>query len=195
MVERTFSLDGSGEHDATGASGTIDNELGAVGFDTGTGDDSGTGDSGGDDFTFDPVRHLGPDRTNADGSFTRKRKRKSGGKSESRATAAPRSKTKADHSASIDALTNTLIIVHAGLASVSKIKELEIDQTEGKSLAIALANVLAEFDIQPDPKVQAIVGLVVAGASIYGPRMYLYNERMKAEKAKRVPQPFQVVPQ
>jgi len=191
MVERKFSLDGSGELDATGAGGTIDGELGAVSFDTGN--SSEPGDVGGDDFTFDPERHIGIDRTNADGSYRRKRKRKGGGNSESRATAAPRSKTKADHSASIDALTNTLIIVHAGLASVTKIKELEIDPTEGKSLAVALANVLAEFDIQPDPKVQAIVGLVVAGASIYGPRMYLYNERMKAEKAKRVPQNFQVV--
>jgi len=79
------------------------------------------------------------------------------------------------------------------LASVTKIEELSLDQTEGKTLAVALANVLAEFDIQPDPKVQAIVGLVVAGASIYGPRMYLYNERIKAEKAKRTNQSFQVV--
>lgn len=71
------------------------------------------------------------------------------------------------------------------MASVSKVPEFEIEQTEAKTLAQALANVLAEFDIQPDPKVQAIVGLVVAAGSIYGPRMYLYNERVKADKAKK----------
>lgn len=194
MVERTFSLDADGT--GVGVVGNGDDEgaaFGAVNFGDGGSDGGDGGDSGGgDDFTFDPDRHISFDKRNADGSYRRKRKRKSGGNNEGRTTASPRSKTKADHSASIDALTNTLLIVHAGLASVTKIEELSLEPTEGKVLAQALANVLAEFDIQPDPKVQAIVGLIVAGGSIYGPRMYLYQERMKREKAKNVT-PFPVV--
>jgi hypothetical protein len=42
--------------------------------------------------------------------------------------------------------------------------------------------VLIEFDITPNPKVQAIVGLVMCCGSIYGPRVYLVRERWKEEK-------------
>jgi len=54
--------------------------------------------------------------------------------------------------------------------------------TEADALANAAANVLIEFDIQPNPKVQAIVGLVMTAGSIYGPRVYLIRERKKGEK-------------
>jgi hypothetical protein len=187
MVERNFSLDGdapsggnSGEGYVAelGNGGTGADSLGAV-----TLGDNDTGGDSGDDFTFDPERHISRDRTNADGSYRRKRRRKDG---TTRSTASPqRTKTRADYSASLDALSNTLMIVHAGLASVSKVPELEIDKEESKVLATSVANVLAEFDITPDPKAQAIVGLIIAMGSIYGPRMYLYNERMKIAKSPR----------
>jgi len=181
MVERTFSLDGGGELGTEGAIGGIDDALGAVSL--GGGDTRGTsGGGGGDDTVFDPERHIGVDKRNADGSYRRKRQRR--GSSEGRATASPRSKSKADYSASLDSLTNMLVIVHAGVASMTKIKEFEIERTEARVLAEATANVLVEFDITPDPKVQAIVGLVMAAGSVYGPRLYLHRERMKEERRK-----------
>lgn len=78
-----------------------------------------------------------------------------------------------------------LVVVHAGLASLTKIKELEIDESEGKSLAVAVDNVLTEFDIKPDPKTQAIVQLVIAASMVYGPRAGLYMARTKQEKRER----------
>jgi uncharacterized PurR-regulated membrane protein YhhQ (DUF165 family) len=56
---------------------------------------------------------------------------------------------------------------------------------EAEALANATANVLIEFDIQPNPKVQAIVGLVMTAGSIYGPRVYLIRERKKAQQNER----------
>jgi hypothetical protein len=162
--------------DPTSTASAIDSALGATSFGDGTSDQSG--DSG-DDTTFDPERHIGPDRVNADGTFRRKRKRKG-----DRSTT-PRAKTKADLSASIDALTQTLFIVHAGLATTAKIPELAIEQDEAKALAVSLADVLAQFDITPDPKIQAIVGLVVAFSGVYGPKVYFYKERKKKERRER----------
>lgn len=187
MVEReSFVLGGSEQgitrdpgysnaNDGDGGSG----ELGAVNFGR---SDSGS-DDGGDDFTFDPERHIGRDRTNADGSYRRKRRRKDGSTGPSARRNNPQKG--ATYSASIDALSNTLIIFHAGLASLTKTKELEIESNESEALAKNIANVMAEFDITPDPKIQAVLGLVMTAGMIYGPRMYLIRERVKNEKPKK----------
>lgn len=182
MVERTFSFGGSGEQPVTDTGGNVDAfgavHLGGGDSDGGSRGDTGGSTGGGDDFTFDADRHISRDRTNADGSYRRKRVRGGRASAHSRAP-------KAVNSASVDALTQTLIIVHAGLANFTKIREFEIDASEGKALATAVANVLVEFDIPIDSKTQAMVSLIVAGASIYGPRLYLYNERMKGQKKAR----------
>lgn len=191
-TQRTFSLDGDGASGGDADGFELGNNaggpdtLGAVSL-----GDNTAGDDSGDDFTFDPSRHISRDRRNADGSYRRKRRRKDGSLGPS--AGSKRAEKRSDYSASLDALSNTLMIVHAGLASVTKVQELVIDSDESKVLATSLANVLAEFDIQPDPKAQAIVGLIIAASSIYGPRMYLYNERMKREKIQRRP-PAQVHP-
>ena len=184
MVAGTFDIDGNGTVDSpfavSGPPSGDGNPFGAVALGDGS---SGSGDVDALGNRFDPDIHVGRDNLNSDGSYRKKRGRKSG--SGERPAGAQRTrKTASDYSASLDALTNTLVIVHAGLASVSKIKEFELEKDEAKSLAVAVGNVLAEFDIQPDPKMQAIVGLVVAAGAIYGPRMYLYQERVKEEKAK-----------
>ena len=186
-----FSFDsvGSGEQlpegaidGATDGAGSGGNPYGAVGF---GGDHGGGGDSGDVDAfgtRFDASIHSGRDKLNADGSYRKKRGRRAG--SGQSATSNQRVKAKPDLQASVDALSQTLMIVHAGIASVTKINELAIGKQESDALATAVANVLAEFDVTPDPKVQAIVGLVVTAGTIYGPPMYLYNERMKASKKK-----------
>lgn len=74
------------------------------------------------------------------------------------------------------------MIVHAGLAAVSKVPEIAIDGEEGQMLAQASANVLAQFDIAPDPKVQAIIGLVMACGVVYAPRVIMFKARMEQQR-------------
>lgn len=190
MVERTFSLGGGGEPDATGATGSFSVDNG-----DGSRDDTGADQFGafklgavtrddGDDSVFDPERHVGPDKRNANGSYTRKRGRKAGAGNTSRKAKAHNSSSLAS---SIDALTGMLVIAHTGLASVTKVHELAIDEGEGRSLAMSLANVLDQYDITPDPKVTAMVGLIFTAGTIYGPRVYLYRERIKQEKLAKRP--------
>jgi hypothetical protein len=78
-----------------------------------------------------------------------------------------------------------LAIVHIGLAAATKTPELALEEQESEILAKSIANVLDEFDIRPDPKVEAIVGLVTTAGMIYGPRVYLISERKKREKQER----------
>lgn len=62
---------------------------------------------------------------------------------------------------------------------------MAIDEQEGLILATATANLLAQFDIAPDPKTQAIIGMIMAAGTVYGPRVYLINVRKAQEKAER----------
>jgi hypothetical protein len=60
-----------------------------------------------------------------------------------------------------------------------------IDESEAEYLAKATANVLDQFDLKPDPKTQAIVGLVIAAGTVYGPRVYMIKSRHAAEGQAR----------
>jgi len=60
-----------------------------------------------------------------------------------------------------------------------------LEDGEAENLAKATATVLTEFDIRPDPKVEAVIGLVTAAGLIYGPRIYLITERKKEEALER----------
>lgn len=144
--------------------------------------DGGTsgGGSGPDSDGFDPAIHSSRDSRNADGSFRRKRGRKAG----SGASSSTRSKTSS--AASVDALTNILVILHAGISTATKTPEIAIDNDDATTLAKATANVLAEFDITPDPKVAAIVGLVVAAGTVYGPMAVSIRMRKDAERKQRI---------
>jgi hypothetical protein len=77
------------------------------------------------------------------------------------------------------------VILHTGIAGISNTPELVIDEDEGRMLAAATANVMEEFDLKPDPKVQAIVGLVVAAGTVYGPRTVLIQMRKAQEKREK----------
>jgi hypothetical protein len=52
-------------------------------------------------------------------------------------------------------------------------------------LANAAANVLAQFDIAPDPKTQALIGLILAAGAVYAPRVVVYRARMAQERQER----------
>lgn len=153
------------------------------------GSDSGGSERDARGVEFDPEQHSGRDKRNADGSWTRKRGRKSGGGSS--ASAAPRSRSKADNQASIESLATMIGVLHLGIAAATKTPELALKEEESKNLAAATARVLEEFDIRPDPKIEAIVGLIIAGSSIYGPRAYFIMERKKKEAAERRQQQVQ----
>ncbi len=176
-----FSFEGSatGNGEPTLGDGTTDG-IGATNFVDPAGT-PGDRDAGGDDFAFDPERHISLDKRNADGSYRRKRRRKSGdgGPASKPRKAANRS----DYASSVDALANVLVVAHAGLSVATKTPELAIEEAEGKALAGALANVMAEFDIRPDPKVEAMIGLVIVASTMYGPRLYLIRERVKKARA------------
>lgn len=74
-------------------------------------------------------------------------------------------------------------MVHLGLANIVGEPLLAIDKPEGDMLANASANLLAQFDLAPDPKTQAIIGLLLACGAVYGPRVIMYRAR-EAQKAK-----------
>lgn len=79
-------------------------------------------------------------------------------------------------------MTRALAIVHIGIATATKTPEMALDDKEAETLSVAVSNVLTEFDIRPDPKVEACIALAIAAGSIYAPRVYLIRERWKAEK-------------
>lgn len=60
-----------------------------------------------------------------------------------------------------------------------------IDDEEGKLLATASCNMLAEFDIAPDPKTQAIIGMIIAAATVYGPRVIMIRARLAQEEKEK----------
>ena len=153
----------------------------------GDGGDSGSGGGGTDSAgeRFDPTIHVSPDKRNANGSYTKKRGRRPGGSSNSSRSGNSGRAGEASYKAGVDTLATCLMIVHAGIASVSKTPELALEEDEADSLAKATANVLQEFDIAPNPKVQAVVGLVVTSGTIYGSKIYLIRERKKEERNER----------
>lgn len=149
-----------------------------------TGDVGDTGDATDVDRNgnrFDPSVHSGRDKFNSDGSYRRKRGRKtgSGGTGE---TVRSSSGRKAASTASVESLSRVLLVLHLGLAGATKTPELALEPQEAEALAQATAKVLEEFDVRPNPKVEAIISLGVVAGSIYGPRMYLIADRRKKER-------------
>lgn len=146
---------------------------------------SGSGERDASGTEFDPRIHAGPDKRNADGNFARKRGRRAGGGSNAGTGRKSQGASSADLKGSIEALSKTLVIVHLGIAGATNTPELAIDKDEGDLLAKASANLMSEFDLTPDPKTQAIVGLVMAAATVYGPRAVMIRARKAQEKQEK----------
>lgn len=78
--------------------------------------------------------------------------------------------------------------MHTGVAAIASTPELAIDKAESDLLSGATVNLLEQFDITPDPKLQAAVALVVAAATVYAPRVISIKMRKSKEardKAQR----------
>lgn len=173
-------LDGQGEHSigSIGGNNVPENDDGGIdpaklvsGYDGGSGDD----------YARNPDGSI---KRNKDGSPQRKRGRKSGSGGSGGNFKASTGGNKALKD-SIDSLSQIIGIVHLGLSSVSKCPELKLDASESEALAKATANVLAQFDVTPDPKVTAVVGLVTTAGTIYGPRAFLIRTRKAEEKESK----------
>lgn len=168
--------------DAGNVGGGVDvsDNVGPIAAFTARAADSGSGTAGGadrDGTVFDPDVHIGLDKINADGTYRRKRARKSGGSN----SAGNRNKARANTETGVAAIARIFYIVHAGLASATKTPEIALADEDSKALAEATARVLDEFDIRPDPKIEAIIGLITTASVVYGPRAYMINMRRKVE--------------
>lgn len=167
----------SGDAGATGVAASAPDFLSLGGTGNADSDGGNGGSDSGDDF--DPAIHIGRDKRNADGSYRRKRGRRAGN------SAPNQRRTKADSSASVESLTRILTVLHVGIAAATKTPEMVLEDVEAKALANATAEVLAQFDIRPDPRIEAVIGLCVVAGGIYGPRAYLIRERRKEEANAR----------
>lgn len=149
-----------------------------VGDAPGSGGDSG-GSSGTDDFVRDGSGNI---KRNKDGSPRRKRGRKAGS-----SNGGGSGQAKGDLKGAVDTLSRTLLMLHIGIAGVTKTPEFVLDEEESKMLANATVNVLSEFDIRPNPKAEAIFGLIVAAGTVYGPRFYMIRKRTGDEARNKAP--------
>lgn len=142
---------------------------------------SGSGDSGGNDSGTDYARDAsGNIIRNADGSPRKKRGRKAGsGGGKSGSKNSTRNLTEAT-----EGLSRVLLMLHMGLANVSNAPEFALDKSESDMLASASVNVLEQFDIKPNPKAEAIFGLITACGIVYGPRVVTYRRRVSAKQSE-----------
>lgn len=83
----------------------------------------------------------------------------------------------------MEVLAGSLALVHVAIAGFTNTPELILSDGEASSLAGATVKVMEQFDLQPDPKTQALVGLVMVSATIYGPRIYNIRAR-KVDEAR-----------
>lgn len=141
-----------------------------------------------DDYARNPDGSI---KYKSDGTPARKRGRKSGtgnnaGKrpGNSRASAAQDKQT-------LNGAVETLAMViggfHLALASFVKSPEMLLDDSETAALAKSVVNVMAQFDLSPDPRIVAVGGLIATATQIYAPRIWLIKERRKNEKPIDVP--------
>ena len=75
--------------------------------------------------------------------------------------------------------------MHVAVSKATKTPEIEIDSGDAQTLAAATANVLREFDITPDPKIAAVIGLIVAAGGVYGPMGVSIKLRKDKEARER----------
>jgi hypothetical protein len=80
----------------------------------------------------------------------------------------------------------TLLIIHAGLASVAP--EMAITSDQADAIALAMCKVESEFGVnlaEKYSKWEALIAFITVCGGIYGPRISAINERKKAEKAAK----------
>lgn len=87
--------------------------------------------------------------------------------------------------ASVDTLSQGIMVLSGMLAGMTKSPEFQFDKGEADTEAKAIADLMAQFDFVPDPKVQAFVNFAFVTGGIIGAKIYLRGERLKEEKAAR----------
>lgn len=151
---------------------------GSVAGDAGASPSGDGGSGGGDDFTFDPARHAGTDKRNADGSYRRKRGRKPGSTSGDKPKARARVR---DLDAKASGYAMGLYSIHAMLA-VKAGDVWSMEEEEAKRIGAAIANFEQHFPVNVDPKVVAAVQLCGVLAWSYGPRVAVTLQEVKERK-------------
>lgn len=199
---------------AKGGGETLAQESGGNGPDAGSGPDAGTPAGSGPDAgpvasasgkagkanhaTVNPVS-LAPDDFERDDSGAivykadgvtprRKRGRKAGASITAKVTAPKSTPAKTDAAraaVATEMLAAQFQILNLGIATFTKFEDFKLDDSEAMEMAKATANVMAQFDYVPDPKIAAVLGLVTTTSMIYGPRVYLFNKDRAQKKAAR----------
>lgn len=142
---------------------------------------TGTGDVDSNGEHFDPERHSGRDKRNADGSWTRKRGRRAG-------TGGASARQSKQAAPSVNVIEQSLVGIHALLAVSTKTPELALEPDESKPLAQAVAEVAKHYDIPGlDAKTVAWMGLIMVAGKIYVPRAVLISQRLEQERKEKKP--------
>jgi hypothetical protein len=126
----------------------------------------------------------------ADGVTPRKKRGRKpgqsyGGGSATAPKSAPAKTDKARAAVATEMLAAQFQILNVGIAYLTKFEDFKLDDAEAMQMAESTANVMAQFDYVPDPKVAAILGLVTTTSMIYGPRCYLLGKHRQALKAEK----------
>lgn len=163
----------------TGNTGTGGDELGSVSPIAG-GIDGVERDALGN--AFDPERHSGLDKLNADGGYRLKRGRRATGASGKTSTRSAR-KT----SVNVNAIETALVGIHMVAATMLRAPEIALEKDESEPLAKAVAEVAKHYDVpHVADVVLAWVSLGFIALPMYGAKAVLVKDRVKAEKAKNV---------
>lgn len=78
------------------------------------------------------------------------------------------------------------MLFHASLAVMTQTPELALDETEADGLSKSTLNLLALYDIRPDPKVEAAIMLAGQIGLVYGTRIVAIRAR-KAQEVREKP--------
>lgn len=91
-------------------------------------------------------------------------------------------------------LTDLLYSVHMMGAQILKVESLEIDKDEAKKLSDAIQEVNKFYNIPLDPKKVAMVNLMVAMGTVYGPRIMAARIKKNIAEAENPPAKSQAKP-
>lgn len=94
----------------------------------------------------------------------------------------------------VDGTSEILLGIHFMLAKMTKVEELELDETEARKLSVAITRVSALYNYVPAEKTIAWVALVTAAGQVYGPRIAAVKMRIDMNKKPAPAKPSNVVP-
>jgi hypothetical protein len=158
---------------------------------------AGTAEGAGNKPSVNPAA-LAPDNIERDelgnpilgvnGKPKKKRGRKPGqqyGASPTAPKSTPAKSDSARAAIATEMLAAQFAILNTGIAYLTNFPDFKLDDQEAQDMAAATANVMAQFDYVPDPKVAAVLGLVTTTSMIYGPRVYFYRKHLAEKRAEK----------